>query len=266
MALIPWIQIGFLPVTLWDVLDIVIVAFLFYRIYKLLRGSVAFYILLGLLVIYVLWWVVSTLEMNMLNLLLSQFVNVGVIMLLIIFQPEVRKFLLVLGSSTPFKRGRWLRDLFGHSKMGSEKTGEFATKISEAVFEMAKEKTGALIVFTDYPDIHSWLNSGIRLEAQFSPELLKSIFQKNSPLHDGATVIHDEIIHSAGCVLPISKKTNLPTKLGLRHRAGIGVTEDTNVQAIIVSEENGKVAFSEKGNIHMELSQDQLVEYLTKSK
>lgn len=266
MTLIPWIQIGFLPVTLWDVLDIAIVAFLFYRIYKLLRGSVAFYILLGLLVIYLLWWVVSSLEMNMLNLLLGQFVNVGVIMLLIIFQPEVRKFLLVLGSSTPFKRGKWLNDFFGNNKMGSEKTGEFAIKMSEAVFDMAKNKTGALIVFTEYPDIHSWLNSGIRLEAKFSPELLKSIFQKKSPLHDGATVIYAENIHSAGCVLPISKKNNLPSKLGLRHRAGIGVTEDTRVQSIIVSEENGKVAFSEKGNIHMEISQDQLVEYLTKSK
>lgn len=266
MAHISWIQIGFLPVTLWDVLDIVIVAFLFYRIYKLLRGSVAFYILLGLLVIYVLWWVVSTLEMNMLNLLLSQFVNVGVIMLLIIFQPEVRKFLLVLGSSTPFKRGKWLNDLFGSKTVSGEKSGQFATMISEVVFDMAKEKTGALVVFTEFPDIHSWLNSGIRLEARFSPELLKAIFQKNSPLHDGATVIHNEIIHSAGCVLPISKKTSLPSKLGLRHRAGIGVTQDTRVQAIIVSEENGKVAFSENGNIHMEISQDQLVEYLTKSK
>jgi uncharacterized protein (TIGR00159 family) len=260
---LPLIQIGFLPVTIWDVLDIIIVAFLFYRIYKLLKGSVAFYILLGLLFIYVLWWIVSALEMNLLNLLLSQFVNVGVIMLLIIFQPEVRKFLLMLGSSTPFRNQNWLTGLFKKTSSSLIYDEHFIKNLVDACFKMAQKKTGALIIFAENPEIHNWFNSGISLNANFSAELLISIFNKNSPLHDGATVISNKKIVASACILPLSKKDNLPSHLGLRHRAGLGATESVGVSAIIISEENGKISYSEKGNIHMNLSKDQLSDYIS---
>lgn len=258
------LTIGFMNISFWDLIDIAVVGYIFYRVYKLLKGSVAFYILLGLMTIYGLSWLVSSLEMELLNLLLSQFVNVGVIMLLIIFQPEVRKFLLMLGSSTPFGQKHWLNRLFNGGNQAPQGSSPHIEDLIEVCYKMAKEKTGALIVIISNRETNKWSKTGTEINAQFSSPLIESIFNKYSPLHDGALILLDEIIIRAGYVLPLTTKDNLPQNLGLRHRAGIGVTETTDAKSIIVSEESGKVSFARKGTIHIDISPDQLRTYLMK--
>ncbi len=258
-------QIGFITLGFWDILDILIVAYLLYRLYKLLKGSVAFYILLGLLLLYSLSWLVSVLEMDLLNLLLSQFVNIGVILLIIIFQPEIRKFLLVLGSSAPFNVEKWFGGIFGNRNI-VESDSNYINEILSSIIELSESKTGALIVMDmDNIPTNTWNETGVTLNAEFSTPLTLSIFNKNSPLHDGAIVLRDGRILQAGYVLPLTGKKNLPQHLGLRHRAGIGITENTAHVSIIVSEETGQISYAQKGNLHINIDKEQLNQYLNLS-
>ncbi|MEZ4959544.1 MAG: diadenylate cyclase CdaA [Saprospiraceae bacterium] len=255
-------KIGFLPISLWDVLDIVIVGYLIYRIYLLLKGSIAFNILVGVLILYVVWWLVGLLKMDMLSLLLNRFVNVGFIIIIIIFQPEVRRFFLLLGSTTLGRRSnffsRWL------AKNVNQKVDHSSDilEIKSAILRMSREKIGALIVFSKNLDIGNIGHSGTLLHAQISHSLLLSIFQKESPLHDGAVVIGQGKILTAGCILPVSESSALPASAGLRHRAGLGISERTTAAAFIVSEETGAVSFTAKGRIEMSLTEARLNEAL----
>lgn len=256
-------KIGFLDVTFWDILDILIVGFLIYQIYKLLRGSLAFNIVVGLAFLFIASNVVEYLQMGMLSTLLGGFVSLGLLALLIVFQPEVRRFLIVVGRGTMAGRENFIRRLLG-KEWEVEDNDAIIQSILRAIQGFSKNKTGALIVFSRDANVESFANSGVILDANISSRLLESIFNKDSPLHDGAVIINANKIHSASCVLPVSDNSNLPDSLGLRHRAGVGVTETTDALALIVSEENGKFSIARNGKLSNDLSLKQVENRLKK--
>ena len=266
--MIAWFEIGFLPIRIWDILDILIVGYLIYQIYKLLRGSVAFNIFIGVVLIYALAWLVKMLQMDLLSTLLGQFVSVGVLMLLIVFQPEVRRFLLILGNNTLRQRSNFFNRLlsgrFNIFKEDGDMLSQNAEAINRAILRMSRVKTGALIVFASNLNLEYFSNSGVILDAKISQPLIESIFNKESPLHDGAVVISDNKIHAASCVLPLSSNPDLPKSAGLRHRAAVGVTENSNVSAFVVSEESGAISYAEHGKLARKISEKRLKELLIK--
>ncbi len=241
------IDIGFLPVRIWDILDILIVGYLIYQLYKLLRGSIAFNIFVGVVILYVVYWLVRALNMDLLALLLTQFVSVGFIIIIIIFQPEVRRFLLMLGNTTLRQRSNFLGRLIDRNLDDSEQRKEDMQAIKAAILRMSRNRVGALMAITDNVNLEVFSNSGVRINAKISQPLLESIFNKESPLHDGAMVISGRKIHAASCIFPVSDNPKLPKSAGLRHRAGVGVTESADVAVFIVSEENGRISFSHNG-------------------
>lgn len=262
--MIAWFEIGFLPIRIWDILDILVVGYLIYQIYKLLRGSVAFNIFVGVILIYILSWLVKMLHMDLLSSVLGQFVSVGVLMLLIIFQPEVRRFLLILGNNTLRQRSNFFGRLLS-GKLNifeNDVLSQNAEEVSKAMLRMSKTKTGALIVFTSNLNLEYFSNSGVVLDAKISQPLIESIFNKESPLHDGAVIISDNKIHAASVVLPLSSNPDLPKSAGLRHRAAVGVTENTNVSVFIVSEETGYVSYAVEGKLTRKISEKRLNELL----
>ena len=180
-----FIKIGFLPITFGDIFDILIVGFLIYQLYKLLRGSLGFNIFIGLVLLYVAWWLVGVLHMDMLALILEQFLSVGVVLLLIVFQPEVRRFLLFLGRSTFRGRSGFWRQFINQNLNITTQHPKEIKAIRQALSFFSRTKTGALIVFAQNPETEEFKNTGVPLGAQISTQLLESIFQKESPLHDG---------------------------------------------------------------------------------
>jgi diadenylate cyclase len=218
----------------WDVLDVVLVAFLIYQLYNLIRGTIAANIFIGLAIIFVLGFLVKALHMQLLTAILSKFVDIGPIVLVIVFQQEVRRFLLLVGKSASLQRNKaWWQYFFG--KAEAERNNYARIKpIIDACKVLKQTRTGALIVFTKYYDEQFFQNSCEVIDGKISKRLLESIFQKTSPLHDGAVVISENKIKSASCILPLTDKTDLPPQFGLRHRAGIGVTESNEATAIIV--------------------------------
>ena len=257
-----FIRIGFLPITIWDILDVIIVGYLIYQIYKLLRGSGAFPIFIALIMIYVVGGIVQLLNMELLSNILQQLGNVGVLALLIVFQPEVRRFLIFLGRGTLKGRSNFFRRFLNKDvEITQQKEGQLRD-IIRAVENLSKNHTGALMVFSTGSEVEDYVHSGVRLEAEISNQLLESIFNKDSPLHDGAVIIADGKVMSAGCVLPVSENPNLPKRAGLRHRAGVGITEGTEATAVIVSEESGRISVATKGNLNTNLTADQIDKYL----
>ena len=254
--------IGFLKITLLDVLDVLIVGYLMYLIYKLLKGSFAFNIFLGLVLIYVFWWLVDILNMDMLSLILNQVVSVGVILLLIVFQPEVRRFLLFLGKSFLRQRSSFVSKYFDNNLLITKKQRREIRSIRLVIEEFHQSKTGALIIFTRNPESLGLNNQGTLLNAEISKILIKTIFLKDSPMHDGAMIIHNDKIYSAGAILPVSENQQLPKELGLRHRSGIGITERSNAIALIVSEETGVISVAQNGILERQISSEQLEQVL----
>lgn len=260
-------KIGFLPVSFWDVLDIVIVGYLIFQLYKLLRGSIAFNIFTGVVLLYMVWWLVKQLKMDLLAAVLDQFVKVGFIIIIIIFQPEVRRFLLFLGNSTLRQRSqifdKFLRRNFGEVK-SSEKEKRVGA-LQSALLQMCRFKTGALIVFSNNANLEGLVSTGVKLDAEISEQLLESIFQKESPLHDGAVVIEGSKLRYASVVLPVSENSTLPKHVGLRHRAAVGITEKAAVSVLIVSEETGEIAFANGGQLEQQLDAERLGEILNEN-
>ncbi len=243
-----FIDIGFLSITFWDFLDIFIVGYLIYRVYKLLRGSIAFNIFIGVMALYAVWWLVRALEMDLLSSILNQFVNVGVLTIIIIFQPEVRRFLLFIGNTTLKGRANFFSRLFNQDKDYTS-TFKIIHEIQTAVLNLSKTNTGALILFSNHANVESFSNSGVTLNAEITAPLLESIFFKDNPLHDGAVIISDNKIQSAACVLPVIEGIRLPQGKGLRHRAGVGITVGSDVLTLMVSEENGKISIAQSGEL-----------------
>ncbi len=255
-------EIGFLPISLWDVLDVTIVGYLIYRVYLLLRGSIAFNIFIGIVIIYLLWWLVGMLKMDMLSMILSQFVNVGFIIIIIIFQPEVRRFLLMLGNTTFGRRSEVMFRWFTRNLDKKVVNEAVNFEIKQALLRMSRDKTGALLVLSNSFELDSIGHSGVALDAKISKSLLLSIFQKESPLHDGAVVISKGKILAASCILPLSDSTELPGRTGLRHRAALGISERSSATAFVVSEETGAISFAVSGKIEFRLSEERLSELL----
>ena len=243
-------NIGFLPIRIWDILDILIVGYLMYQIYKLLKGNIAFNISIGVLTMYVVWWLVNQLGMDLLSAVLDQFVNVGVIIIIIIFQPEVRRFLLFLGNTTLRQRFLLLRRMFDDQpRQASEDKQRYVKAIKEALLRLAQNHTGALILLTKDFNLVGLTSSGVAIDAHISEALIVSIFNKESPLHDGAMLITKGKIHAASCVLPVSDNPDIPKQLGLRHRAAVGITEKAAVAVFVVSEETGGISFVYEGQL-----------------
>ncbi|MDX1666511.1 MAG: diadenylate cyclase CdaA [Saprospiraceae bacterium] len=259
-------RIGFLPVRIWDVLDILIVGYLMYQIYKLLRGNIAFNIFIGVLTLYVVWWLVNQLEMDLLSAVLDQFVSVGVIIIIIIFQPEVRRFLLFLGNTTLRQRSNFLGRIIDRNFERTEKSeGErHLVALKAAIMRMSRNKTGALIVLAESTNLEGIVSSGVTIDASISESLIESIFNKYSPLHDGGVIIGNGRIRKASCILPVSENPNLPKSAGLRHRAAVGVTERADVAAFVVSEENGAISFAYDGKLERRLDEERLEVLLQK--
>jgi diadenylate cyclase len=255
---------SFLRLGVFDILDMLLVAFIVYQLYNLIRGTIAANIFIGLVAIYLLYMVVKALHMQLLTGILSKFADVGIIAIIIVFQQEVRRFLLLVGKNASLQRNKaWWQYFFG--KAQAEKNNYARIKpIIDACKSMKQTRTGALIVFAKYYDEQFYQNSCEVLEAKISKRILESIFQKNSPLHDGAVVISENKIKSASCILPVTEKADLPAQFGLRHRAGIGVTETNDATAIIVSEETGEISYAKQGRIKMDISFAELEKLLNK--
>lgn len=240
-----WVNFNFQNIRIWDILDVLIVVYLIYLVYKLLRGSAALNIFIGVVFVLVIWWIVGKLEMSLLSRLLGQFVSIGVITLIIIFQPEVRRFLLLLGNTTQQGQSRFFRRFINNTITSSEEEKEAnILEIKKAIIRMSKSKTGALIILTDLISMENYASSGVEVNGQINQLLIESIFNKEGPLHDGAMVISEGLIKRVSCVLPLFSGAVLPRNAGLRHRAALGASEQLNTAAIIVSEENGNISLA----------------------
>ncbi len=259
-------SIGFLEVSWVDIIDIMLVSILLYQVYKLMRGSVAVKIFLGVLSLYLIYLIVRAAQMELLGLILGQFMGVGVLAAIILFQPEIRKFLLLIGKTTDFNKSSGFLKNFFTGKNNSSETFNI-TPIIEAAKTLGGTNTGALIVFSRDSELRFYSESGDLIDAHLSKRLLLSIFNKYSPLHDGAVIIYQGKIKSARCVLPVSESDSLPAQFGLRHRAAMGMSEITDTAVLVVSEETGQLSLTRNGRLYSNLSPQELRkkinEYLT---
>lgn len=260
------IQIGFLEVRFVDLLDIAAVSFLLFQVYKLMRGSVAVRIFLGFLFLYLIYLVVRAVDMELLSSILDQFMGVGVIAVIVLFQQEIRKFLLMLGKTPIFNRESIFKGFWGHD----ENTEEKVNQVVDAAKSMGGTNTGALIVFSRDSELKFYAESGDIIHADLSKRLLLSIFNKYSPLHDGAVIIHHNKIIAARCVLPVTEKEDLPAQFGMRHRAALGMSEATDSLVLVVSEETGQMSIAQNGTMYHNLSGQEMTEkimqYLSEDK
>ncbi len=236
----------FINIRILDIVDIFLVAVLLYTFYKFLKGTGAVNILLGFVVVFLLWKITYALKMELLSDILGAFFNVGIIALIIIFQPEIRQFLLELGRPGVFAkyglRFKYFNNMFRY------KTDIDIDPIVKSCQRMSEIKQGALIVITRENELGQYVQTGDVINADITSLLVENIFFKNSPLHDGAMIITNNKIKAVGCILPVTKK-KVSHHAGLRHRAAIGITEISDSLAIVVSEETGKISFSVKGEI-----------------
>ncbi len=233
-------------------IDIALVAALLYQVYKLLKGSVAIKIFLGFLSLYLIYLLVQAIRMELLSIILGQFMGVGVIAAIIIFAPEFRKFLLILGRSSILSNDNGWKDMlfFWRKK---ENSGFNISPIIDAAKVLAGSNTGALIVISSTVELKFYAESGDILDAELSKRLLISIFNKHSPLHDGAVIIHKGKIKAARCILPVTER-EVPAQFGLRHRAGIGMSEATDALILVISEETGQISMAKNGKVLHNLS------------
>lgn len=247
---------GFVPFTFIDFIDIILVAAIMFWIYRATRGTNAPYIISGIIMIYLMWVVVRTLNMELLSNILGQFVSVGVIALIIVFQPEIRRFLQMIGMRQ--KRFNFIARIFNRNDNTS---GTIIAPIVQACREMSAHKTGALIVIGRQSDLRLITEGGIAIDAKISTPLLENIFFKNAPLHDGAVVIEGDRIVAAKCILPVTQ-SDVPKSYGTRHRAAIGMSEISDAIILVVSEETGGISIAHGGTIHRDIAPDQLANLL----
>lgn len=247
---------GFVPFTFIDFIDIILVAAIMFWIYRATRGTNAPYIISGIIMIYLMWVVVRTLNMELLSNILGQFVSVGVIALIIVFQPEIRRFLQMIGMRQ--KRFNFIARIFNRNDNTSV---TIITPIVQACREMSTHKTGALIVIGRQSDLRLITEGGIAIDAKISTPLLENIFFKNAPLHDGAVVIEGDRIVAAKCILPVTQ-SDVPKSYGTRHRAAIGMSEISDAIILVVSEETGGISIAHGGTIHRDIAPDQLANLL----
>ena len=248
----------FITINFYTITDILLAAFIFYQVYKLVKGTVAINIFAGIFTFYVAWLLVKALNLELVSGILGQFIGMGVIALLIVFQQEVRRFLLLLGSKYNLQNIFNLERLFTKTSIKDE----VAAAIVQACDYFSKTKTGALIVLSQNSELYNYAQTGVLIRSIVSEELLENIFFKISPLHDGAVIIGDNKILAARCILPVSDNTNIPGSLGLRHRAAIGMSAVTDAHIIVVSEETGNISFVKDGHFKVRITPQELNSFL----
>lgn len=251
----------FITIRFLDVLDVLLVAFLLYQLYMLIKGTVAFNIFLGLFVVYLFWLLIRALNMELLDTLMGQFLGVGVLALIVVFHPEIRRFLLLIGSNNQVNKMFRMEKLFASDRVKSA-SNQHLKMLVKACENMARTKTGALIVIAQKSELREYVRTGEKINARISDALLETIFFKNTPLHDGAVIIIGNKIVAARCIMPITDKRDLDPNLGLRHRAALGITEQTDAVAIVVSEEKGKISVALAGEIRVNVSLAELAQIL----
>ena len=243
-------MLSFLHFGITDIIDILLVAYLFYLFYKLIENSVAEKLFYGIVAVYFLWIFVKAIKLQLLSTILGHIVGVGVIAILIVFQQEIRKFLLMIFS----KSTENLKKSFWFSILGKKTQQDYKLPINELLISieyLQNKRYGALIVLSKDENLNNYYETGHIIDSKVDSLLLETIFFKNTPLHDGAVFIVEDKIKAAGCVLPLTERTNLPYYLGLRHRAAIGISEITDTLVIVVSEERGQVSVAEFGKIYL---------------
>ncbi|MBR2292464.1 MAG: diadenylate cyclase CdaA [Prevotella sp.] len=248
-----------------DIIDILLVALMLYYIYRLMRESRSLNVFIGIMVFFVMWLFVSQiLEMRLLGSILDKLVSVGVIVLIVIFQEDIRKFLYNVGAH---RRIRAFSRLFASKRSRDKGRKEIKALIMPLVMasmNMSRGKVGALIVIERSVPLDDIAVTGDLIDANINSRLIENIFFKNSPLHDGAMVISKQRIKAAGCILPVSHDLNIPKELGLRHRAAMGISQETDAVAVVVSEETGGISVAVKGEFRLRLSAEELESILTK--
>ncbi len=256
--------LDFLKIRILDILDILLVGLLLYTLYKLVRGTVAFNIFLGLLFVFLIWLAVKALDMRLLETILGQFWGAGVLAILIVFQQEIRRYLLMIGrNSIYFNQQFSWRKLFPWQwDFESELKELNYSEVVSACRNLSRHYTGALIVLAKTSELKNYSASGVELKARVSGKLLETIFNKTSPLHDGAVIIANNEVKAASCILPVSENDEISRDLGMRHRSALGISEQTDSITIIISEENGSMGLAHQGSLELGLSARRLTNYL----
>lgn len=235
-----------------DIVDILIVALMLYYLYRLMKNSGTLSLFYGVLA-FIAIWVISfeIFDMRLTGTIVDKFMSIGLIVLVILFQDQIKRFLIDIGS-----RGRWtvFRKLFRHHEEDDEAEHSRVMSVVYACMSMSKSKTGALIVFQRKVPLADYENTGDIIDADINVRLIENIFFKNSPLHDGAMIIADHRIKSVGCILPVSHDMNIPKSLGLRHRAALGMSQVTDAICVIVSEETGSISVARDGSLSVKIS------------
>jgi diadenylate cyclase len=254
--------LAFIQIRIIDIIDILLVAFLMYQVYLLIRGTVAFNIFVAVISFWLLYVIVKMLKMKLLSTILGAVIGGGAIALIILFQQEIRRFLIFFGSKY-FQEGKLsLQNLLNRNDSIGEKVK--IASIHKASLNLANSYTGALIVITRKSSLDIYSETGDTLKARTSSRLLESIFMKNGPLHDGAVIIENDLVIAARCVLPFTSKTELPPLYGMRHRAGLGISENTDAFVIIISEERGEISIAEHGELISGVGEQELWHILKK--
>lgn len=250
----------FIKFGIFDLLDILIVAFIFYQIYKLSKGTAAINIFFGIFIFYFAWLIVRAFNMELISSILGQFIGMGMIALLIVFQQEVRRFLLLVGSKYN------LQNIFNFENLLKKPSikEDVSTALVDACAELASTKTGALIVIAQNTELYNYAQTGVIIKAKVTQELLENIFFKNSPLHDGAVIIAENKILAARCILPVSDRMDIPGSMGLRHRAALGLSSMSDAMVIVVSEETGSITFFKDGSYKVRITPEELDKFLNK--
>ena len=239
-------DLDFLEITFIDIIDIILVTVLLFYLYKLLRGTVAINIFIGIVIIYLIWKLTDVLNMNVLSNLLGKFISVGFFALIVVFQQEIRKFLLLLGS-TNFTTKKNILKYFKFLNNTDEIISLDIKTLILSCEKMSSEKTGAIIVIERENNLEFLKNTGDKTKIRLTSQILETIFFKNSPLHDGAVIIKDNSVIATRIVLPVSESESIPKNFGLRHKAGIGISEKTDSIVLVISEQTGKVSYIKDG-------------------
>ena len=238
--------LNFLEFKITDVIDIVLVAALLYYIYKLVKGTVAINIFIGIVIVWALWKLTELIQMKMISSMVGGFMNIGLIALIIVFQQELRKFLLMIGSTNFASKRSFIRH-FKFLRQESMPTNTNIEAVVGACEKMGSTKTGAIIVMERTNSLDFVKITGDSMNIEITQPILESIFFKNSPLHDGAAIIQDNYITATRVILPVSNDRNIPLRFGLRHRAAVGITEKTDAICLVVSEETGSITYIKNG-------------------
>jgi len=250
MTLIPWV----IPIRVVDLLEVGLVAYILYKLYQLMRGTIAVQIFVGILALYLIQLMVTAADMTILRALFGSISEVFVLAVIILFQPEIRRLLLLLGQNPLVRR-------FMQSPAQQERIEE----IVHAIEDLSQRRIGALLVFERSTGLRSYIETGAQLHAQVSRDLLVTIFYSQNPLHDGAVIVRDGRIEAARCILPIYTNMKLDSKLGLRHRAAVGLTEVSDAFVVVVSEETGYISTASNGELKRNVSLDLLDNYIVEA-